>query len=210
MAKIRERALRFLPEWVRKRIEVNVFRLFDFMKEKGRHHGSDDLILDAGAGEGRFYPEFVHTRYVAVDLAVGDAHWDYSRLDGVSELVRLPFPENTFDGVLCTQVLEHVPEPYLVLQELNRVLKPGARLYLSCPQSRYQHQKPYDFFRCTAFGLHYLLNKAGFHILELASKGGYFWFLSFQLVAPLLLFYPDPLDRINDVTFGYTCVAEKR
>ena len=181
MAKIRERAPRFLPEWVRQRIEVNVFHLFNFMERSGAAYTSDDLVLDAGAGEGRFYDEFAHTRYIAVDLAVGDETWDYTRLDAVSELSALPFAAGTFDAVLCTQVLEHVQEPYLVLADLCRVLKPRGRLHLACPQSWHQHQKPHDYFRYTSFGLRYLLDKAGYEVVELTPMGGYFWYLSFQV-----------------------------
>lgn len=181
MAKIRERAPRFLPEWVRQRIEVNVFHLFDFMEKAGAAHDADALVLDAGSGEGRFYQEFAHTRYIGIDLAVGDETWDYTKLDAVSELSALPFATGTFDSVLCTQVLEHVQEPYLVLAELCRVLKTGGCLYLSCPQSWHQHQKPHDYFRYTSFGLRYLLDKAGYDVSELTPMGGYFWYLSFQL-----------------------------
>lgn len=138
-------------------------------------------MLDAGAGQGRFRPVLAHTRYIGVDLAVGDTTWDYSRLDVISDLTHLPFGQSTFDAVLCTQVLEHVSEPLLVLQEIARVLKPGGRLFLSAPQSWPQHQKPYDFFRYTSFGLRHLFAKAGLHPESIRPMGGYFWFLSFQL-----------------------------
>ena len=240
MAKRRERAPTILPEWVRKRVEVNVYHLFDKMEQAGAAYGPDTLVLDAGSGQGRFKAEFEHTRYVGVDLAVGDATWDYTALDTISNLVRLPFDDDLFDVVLCTQVLEHVPEPQRVLNELSRVLKPGGKLYLSAPQSWHQHQKPHDYYRYTSFGLRYLLTSAGLEVEELLPMGGYFWFLSFQLqnlnywvfprgmkgrrwtwplrglfallfqvITPMILYYLDPLDRIQDETFGYVCTAVK-
>jgi len=138
-------------------------------------------VLDAGAGEGRYRPEFAHTRYVGVDLAVGDVAWSYHDLDAIGDLVRLPFGANTFDAALCTQVLEHVNEPYLVLQEIQRVLKPGGRLFLTAPQSWHQHQKPHDYYRYTSFGLRYLFEKAQLRAQSIQPMGGYFWYLSFQL-----------------------------
>ena len=197
-------------------------------------------MLDAGAGEGRFKPEFQHTRYVGIDLAVGDVDWDYSDLDAVSNLVNMPFAENTFDLVLCNQVLEHVAEPSLVLEEITRILKPGGKMILSVPQSWHQHQKPHDYYRYTSFGVRYLIEKAGMYVDHLENMGGYFWFLSyrfqninywvfprdmpgrrwtwplralngliFQIILPLILFYLDPLDRVQDETFGYICVGVK-
>ncbi len=48
-------------------------------------------VLDAGAGEGQYAHEFARQRYCGVDLAVGDAAWNYSRLDAVADLAALPF-----------------------------------------------------------------------------------------------------------------------
>lgn len=169
------------PEWFQKRAEVDNHRLYEFVEDAAHSIGSSSRVLDAGAGEGKYSRAFAHTNYVAVDLAVGDTDWDYGRLDAVCGLERLPFGQDVFGHVLCTQVLEHVPEPSIVLSELYRVLKANGRLYLSAPQSWHQHQKPYDYYRYTSFGLAYLLRKAGFHVVSIDNMGGYFWFLSFQL-----------------------------
>lgn len=49
-------------------------------------------------------------------------------------VVSLPFPAGTFDVVICTEVLEHVPDYRSALRELRRVLRPGGRLALSVPR----------------------------------------------------------------------------
>jgi SAM-dependent methyltransferase len=172
---------RFLPPWLKKRIEVNVYKLNHFMRQSGSHIPRDALLLDAGAGEGRFKSFFSHTRYIGVDLAIGDTQWDYSSLDAISNLETLPFPPETFDAAVCTQVLEHVPEPQQVVNEISRVLKPGGTFFLSAPQSWHQHQKPHDYYRYTSFGLRYILEKSGLRVESIEPLGGYFWFLSFQL-----------------------------
>lgn len=172
---------RFLPHWVQERINVHIYKLYRFVDSVGRELDENARLLDAGAGEGRFKASFARQRYVGVDLAVGSGAWDYSDLDTVADLAHLPFAAAAFDGVLCIQTLEHVPEPAGVLAELARVLRPGGRLYLSAPQSWHQHQKPHDYFRYTSFGLHYLLEKAGLRVEMMQPLGGYFWFLSFQL-----------------------------
>ena len=176
-----ERLPRFIPQWFKRRIETDLYLIYDFSEEAAAKIPAHALVLDAGAGQGRFKSDFDHTRYVGVDLAVGDMAWDYSSLDAISNLTDLPFKDNSFDAALCTQVLEHVPEPQQVISEIARVLKPGGQLFLSAPQSWCQHQKPYDFFRYTSFGLSHLFTKAGLQAEEIRPMGGYFWFLSFQL-----------------------------
>lgn len=49
----------------------------------------------------------------------------------------LPFPDNFFDNVTCIEVIEHMKNPWFVVGEINRVLKPGAKLILSTPLSTY-------------------------------------------------------------------------
>lgn len=233
----------YLPKPVRDRIEVNTYAMKHWLAATALQIPPHSYVLDAGAGEGRFRHLFSHTKYIGVDLAVGDTSWDYSRLSAINALQELCFPDDTFDVVICTQVLEHVAEPEQVLRELTRVLKPGGHLVLVAPQSWHEHQVPYDFFRYTSFGIRYLLKKVGLSIEEIRPLGGYYWYLSFQLqlmsywtfsrnkvlekwgllhlllkvfvtiifelLLPLLLFYLDPLDRVQEATLGHYCVARK-
>jgi SAM-dependent methyltransferase len=177
----RQRSDRKFPKWIKERIEVYDYPLKQFVHQTAKTISPNARLLDAGAGEGQYRQEFLHTRYTGIDLAIGDSSWNYHNLDAIAELTALPFAQSTFDAVLCTQVLEHVTEPYLVLMELNRTLKPGGRLYLTGPQSWHQHQKPHDYFRYTSFGFKHLLEKSGFQVEKVSPMGGYFWFLSFQL-----------------------------
>jgi SAM-dependent methyltransferase len=186
-------------------------------------------------------PNFSHARYIAADLAVGDIQWDYTKLDVITNLIDLPFKTDSFDVVICTQVMEHITEPRAVLSEIARTLKPGGRLYLSAPQSWHQHQKPHDYYRYTSFGLRYLLEQVGLQVESIEALGGYYWYLSFQLQnsvywtfshtpqrrnwltwpiralmvlifqisLPIILFYLDQLDLVQDETFGHVCVAVK-
>ena len=181
MVKRRNPLPSIFPLWFQERAEVDNHRLYEFMAHTSQLLSGSDWVLDAGAGEGKYKEDFAHTRYVGVDLGVGDTQWDYSGLDVISTLEALGFADAVFDAVLCTQVLEHVPEPHVVLEELWRVLRSGGQLFLSAPQSWHQHQKPHDYYRYTSFGLRYLLERSGFEVLSIDNMGGYFWFLSFQL-----------------------------
>jgi SAM-dependent methyltransferase len=171
----------FLPRWMRERIEVNVYEIHKLMQLAQRQLTSGALVLDAGAGEGRFKDYFEHTRYIPVDLAVGDEKWDYGSNRAYVDVVRLPFQDEAFDAVICTQVLEHVRNPASVVRDLARVLKTGGHLYLSAPQGWHQHQKPLDFFRFTSFALRYLFEQAGLAVDFILPMGGYFWHLSYEL-----------------------------
>jgi SAM-dependent methyltransferase len=190
-----ERMPRFIPQWLKRRVETDIYLIYDFSGEAARSAPPGSRVLDAGAGQGRFRADFAHTRYTGVDLAVGDAAWDYSNLDAISNLTELPFAGDTFDAVICFQVLEHVPEPKEVLREIQRVLRPGGSLYLSAPQSWCQHQKPYDFFRYTSFGLRHLFAEAGLETADIRPMGGYFWFLSFQLQNVNFWLFPRAMRR---------------
>lgn len=188
----RDRQLALLPSWISKRIEVNRYESYRLLEQARAQTPPGALLLDAGAGEGQYRHYFEHTCYVGLDLAVGDVTWNYSRLDVVGDLQRLPFADNVFDAAVCIQTLEHVNEPQQVIREISRVLQPGKRLYLSAPMSWHQHQKPHDYFRYTSFGFKYLLEKSGMRVVEMRPMGGYFWFLSFNLQLLHHRLFPKP------------------
>lgn len=137
------------------------------------------LVLDAGAGNAPYAHLFEHTRYETADfLSVNEKCVEPTY---VCDLRSIPVPDERFDLVICTQVLEHVPEPLEVLRELHRVLKPGKQLWLSAPLFFAEHGQPYDFFRYTQFGLRHLAKSAGFDVLEMEWLEGFYGTLSYQL-----------------------------
>jgi SAM-dependent methyltransferase len=190
--------------------------------------------LDAGAGEGQYAHYFARQRYCSVDLAVGDAAWDYSRLDVLADLTALPFRTGAFDAAINMVTLEHLREPALALSEIARTLSPGGRLLLAAPHEWEVHQKPHDYFRYTRYGLQYLLEKADLEPIEIRPVGGYFRLVARRLLnglqfftggirwlgflpaaillVPPALFLPllDALDRERNFTAGYICMARKR
>jgi SAM-dependent methyltransferase len=191
-------------------------------------------VLDAGAGEGQYAHEFARQRYCGVDLAVGDAAWDYTRLDALADLTALPFRDGAFQAAINVVTLEHVREPALALAEIARTLEPGGQLLVAAPHEWEVHQAPHDYFRYTRHGLQYLLEKAGFDAIEIRAVGGYFRLVARRLLnglqfftggvrwlgfipAAILLVPPalilpflDALDRERNFTAGYICTARKR
>lgn len=187
-------------------------------------------VLDAGAGEGNHRKFFFKRRYCGLDLAVGDAAWDYSRLDAIGDLARLPFRDGTFDAAINIVTLEHVTDPARVLCELARTLQSGGRLLLVAPLEWEEHQAPHDYFRYTRYGLEFLLKQAGFQEITIEPVGGFFRLLARRLFnalqffpgplifvaaiffAPPALILPvfDTLDRRKSFTPGFICRARKR
>ena len=62
-------------------------------------------------------------------------YFDYQ----VANLCDLPFPDDTFDFVMSTEVLEHLPHPGQALTELKRIAKPEAHLIISVPFAPFFH-----------------------------------------------------------------------
>jgi SAM-dependent methyltransferase len=154
-------------------------RLDAFAREAASSVAAGGRVLDAGAGEGAYRGHFGHVDYESADFLQVDKA--YAPVDYVCRLDAIPVESERYDLVLCTQVLEHLPEPADVLRELHRVLRPGGHLWLTAPLFYPEHEQPYDFYRYTAFGLRHRLSGAGFTVESLEWLEGYFGTLSFQL-----------------------------
>ena len=153
--------------------------LHDFLARAGLEVRPGERVLDAGAGRAQYRRLFAHAQYETADfLAVKGK--TYAQPTYVCDLTAIPVEDGRFDHVVCTQVLEHLPEPGRALAEFHRVLKPGGRLWLTAPLFYAEHEQPYDFFRYTQFGLRRLLEDAGLTVVELAWMEGYLGTLSYQ------------------------------
>ncbi len=123
-------------------------------------HASRGRTLDIGAQNGP-YAAFFPNR-VAVDIRAGRG----VRIIGDAQA--LGVADAAFDVVLCTEVLEHLPEPQRALDEMFRVLRPGGTLLLTTRFLFPIHDAPHDYFRFTKYGLRHLLRK--FEIVELQEE----------------------------------------
>ncbi|TSC57844.1 MAG: type 11 methyltransferase [Candidatus Peregrinibacteria bacterium Greene0416_19] len=127
------------------------------------------VILDIGGGTGKRYRGFFPH---ATSIRALDINPDL-KPDIVGDAEAMPIPDASIDGVVCSQMLEHVPHPSRALAEMYRVLKPGGKAILTVPQLNELHEEPHDYYRYTKHGLKTLCEEAGFRIVELKQRGKY-------------------------------------
>ena len=151
-------------------VDLQLLTIYRFLR--GHLTTCKGRVLDVGAGEAPWRELLSEAEYVGVDVEVagefGMRHKaDITYYDGNT----LPFADASFDHVLCTEVLEHVPEPRRFLVELHRVLRRGGSLVLTVPWSARLHHVPHDYTRFTRFGLNLVLESAGFSGVAIEERG---------------------------------------
>jgi SAM-dependent methyltransferase len=149
---------------------------------------SRGVILDVGCGAQPYRhllpPE---ATYQAIDYSGADQHFGYSMPDTTYyQGDRWPVADASVDVVLCTETLEHVPEPAVFLAEAARCLKPGGRLLLTVPFAARWHYIPHDYWRFTPSGLQRLLSAAGFERVAVFARGNTLTVACYKVMALLL------------------------
>ena len=125
-----------------------------------KQHRTESKVLDIGSG-GSGYDRYFPNRLTA-DI-------DPERKpEVVADIQDMPFHNGEFEVILCTEVLEHVKNPFLAVQELERVLAPGGALILTTRFLFPIHDAPHDYFRYTKYGLRLLFSN--WEIVELREE----------------------------------------
>lgn len=149
------------------------------------------LILDLGAGLSPFQKYIKNGRFISIDYNI-----DVNPAI-VGSATCLPFKSNSFDSIICTDVLEHLEEPNICIKEMKRVLKVNGYIYITVPMLWCLHYEPKDFYRFTRYGITYLLKKEGFYIEKVSPVGKVFSFLAarfcekiYNIVNKIIFFLP--------------------
>ena len=126
-----------------------------------QRYQSSGYTLNVGCGDQFYSAMFPNSVCVDID--------ERRRPDLVVDVHNMyQFSENTFDCVLCTEVLEHCLNPQKAADELFRVLKPGGILLLSTRFLYPLHDTPQDYYRFTKYGLLHLFSQ--FELIELQEE----------------------------------------
>lgn len=138
-------------------------------------------IIDVGCGNAVLKKYLSpDTTYTGIDAQAGLG------VDVVADVHRLPFPDNSFDGALCTSVLEHVEDERKVVGEIFRVVRPGGKVVITIPFMLHYHKDPEDYRRLTHAGLQDLLEKQGFRQVTTHFIPGVFTVVEFAFFSVLV------------------------
>ena len=232
-SKFLQRIISIIPKELRLRLNPHRHANEHFIRLAAINCKEGSKILDAGAGPCPYKYLFSHCNYEATDF--NDPH---GLMDFVCSLDKIPKKDNSYDSIICVEVLEHVEFPQKVVNELHRVLKKNGTLYMTIPMMWQLHQEPYNFFYFTKYGIESILKQSGFKEYKIEPMGGYFKFLAdairfngiinqykdhplmyyplkiiffpfTDIVIPFILFHIDFLDKERKWTMGYLVSAKK-
>jgi len=118
----------------------------------------DGAILEIGSKDYgstvSFRKHVAHKEYIGLDMASGTG------VDVVGDLSKglCGLKEGHFDMIICCSVLEHVEKPWVMAQNITRLIKPNGRLYMSVPWVWKYHAYPDDYFRFSWRGIESLFD----------------------------------------------------
>ena len=135
----------------------------DVIKKYIDGNAVDKRLIDYGCGDVPYLPLFADkvARYVTCDIGINPLAEVTITPEG-----KVPLPDESFDIVLSSQVLEHVDDVNVYLAEANRLLDKDGLLLLSTHGQWIYHPIPRDLWRWTNEGLTTLLEKSGFKVIE--------------------------------------------
>ncbi len=130
-------------------------------------------LLDFGCGSKPYQSLFSVEKYTGLDFEnPGHPHLN-EQIDIFYDGKKIPFPDDHFDAVFSSEVFEHVFNLEEILQEIRRVMKPGAKILVTCPFAISEHEVPNDYARYTSFGLKHLFEKNGFTVISFEKSGNH-------------------------------------
>ena len=209
----------FSHNWLVKRI-ANEYISYA-IKRWGHGH-----TVDVGCGVMPYAHLF--GKYTGIELDLLRYETDPPHIWG--NAMNLPIADMSVDTAFSSQVLEHVPEPWRMITEMARIIKPDGYLILSAPHIWGLHEVPHDYYRFTPYGLQFLVERAGLEKIEVLPMAGYWvtagarfcdylrrfqkrffgpFFKTLYAIIQVVSFILDRLHRVDTDAWNYIIVARK-
>lgn len=134
-----------------------------------RFVGPGCRVVDLGCGEQpwRQRIEAGGGVYIGIDIEQNSQH----AVHLIADITAVPRADASCDVVLCSEVLEHVPDTLSAFRELARLVRPGGKVILTTPFAYPLHEEPYDFVRLTPYQVRRCARNSGLDVVELMLAG---------------------------------------
>lgn len=134
-------------------------------------------LLDVGCGK-MPYKDFILknsevANYTGLDIENALKYDKTVQPDYFWDGKKMPLNDNSFNTIIATEVLEHCPDPEIVLKEVYRVLDKKGLFFFTVPFLWNLHEVPNDEYRYTPFSLERHLKNSGFNNIEIKATGGW-------------------------------------
>lgn len=142
---------------------VRNLRLYEWMNAQA----PGKVVLNLGSGSGTF-DHYLSPQIKTIKLDIKP----WPQVEVISDAHRLPFAAGSIDIIYSIAVLEHVRKPWIVAEEIYRVLRPGGYIVVELPFLNVIHDE-HDYFRFTDKGIRSLFDEDRFEpVLEQVGSGG--------------------------------------
>lgn len=164
----------FLSRTMHERMQLERYQVCQFIRVEAIPMLKAGMtVLDAGSGH--LEEQVMRAELLATGITLHTMDMNPGPgVDFTGDVSAMDFASNTYDAVICTQVMEHVRSPEKTCAELARVVKPGGHVFITAPQSAPLHNIPWHFFNPTKFGLQMLAENNGLDVLKIVPQGGHF------------------------------------
>ena len=173
-----------------------IARILFNLKIAERVKNLNGIVVDLGSGFNPSHERFWQIKpekFIRVDIN------EKTEPDVIADLNKtLPFSDNFADAVLLFNVIYILENPTEILREINRILKPGGKIFFTSPFIFNEAKEPSDYWRFTSEGLKKLLEEAGFNSFLIEPVGERFSAAAY-LISPFLFFWP--------IKFVFYCLA---
>lgn len=177
--------------------------LYEFLGREFAGIGAGREVLTVGAGGevGALLSE--HARRNAFSVTSFDIDERYAP-DILGDICAHDFGARTFDVIVLSEVLEHVPSPHLAIANIRAALREGGRLILTVPFLFPIHERPHDYYRYTRYGLEYLLRE--FREVSIGERNS--WAEAINALAPRMVVDKNRRARLIAPLFVFAAFAK--